>query len=315
VTREQRKVLIERYSGWAESWGLSLAFAVTQSLEKSERIVADAIVAMVATDREREARQASARTATDAAETEAEISAVSRAVARAANISAASLQSATRFARALWELSDRQAFRGFGTDAFFRMPAVARAIVVLKLKGRFSCAQIAEIVSIKTPQVDDHLENARLLFSDGRSWLAPGGEALALIRADGERWSADCPNWRDDLQTTFAHYVGNDLDADAGAKLHSHLVVCTTCRASLSHFKQQYTDWAGSIPVLDPDREFRRQLERVTRMALKARPRKGRPPSPMPGLRRVMRDTQVRAVFAIAAVFILVRIFFTHHHQ
>src|SRR6478609_2083054 len=98
MTGEQRKQLTEKYLGWAETWATSLAFAVTQSVEKSERIVADSIVAMIATEAERKKTETGA----------------------------ASGESAVRFAESVWALANASAFRGFGADAFFRMPALAR---------------------------------------------------------------------------------------------------------------------------------------------------------------------------------------------
>lgn len=267
MTPEQKKIIVERYTGWAENWGLSFAFAVTQSVDKSEIIVSDAIAALVATDIER-----------------------------------ASLPiSATRFASVLWETANVHAYRGFGTDTFFRMPAVARAIVILKIRAQLSRQQIADALRISLRQVDDHLENSRLLFSEGRSWLLSSPN----LTIEEDRWTPECPQWKAtaprsseelglSLQDIFAQYVGNDLDADQGHKLHSHLLVCTTCRTSFAHFKKQYLDWAGSIPAIEVDAQLRKELTKVTRMALRVK-RRG-PPSPWPGLHRILRDAQVRAL-------------------
>ena len=293
MTPALKNLIIERYTGWVETWGVSFCFAVTQSLEKAERIVADAIVALVATELEQEA------------EFGPEL--------HSKNQKGPALPSsvtATRFAATLWEIANKDAYRGFGADAFFRMPAIARAIVVLKAKAQFSRAQIATTLNIKPAQVDDHLENARLLFSDGRPWLAssPG------LQVSDDRWVPECPQWTGaviranesattNLQDVFAHYVGNDLDPETGQKLHSHLVVCTTCRTSFAHFKKQYLDWAGSIPSIEPDSDMRDHLKRVTNMAFKVR--RHAPPKLMPGVRRLWREGQIKAVFVGAALMAL----------
>lgn len=292
MTPELRKLITDRYLGFSENWGMSLSFAVTQSVEKAERIVADAIVALIARDDVEDRKNPSSA---GASKTELPTSAT-----------------AVRFAQTVWELSNAEAFRGFGADTFFRMPAIARAIVVLKTKAQFSRAQIAQILNVATSQVDDHLENARLLFSDGRPWIgaSPG------LQVAGASWAPECPQWKataprselegQDIQTIFANYVGNDLDTESGRKLHGHLVVCTTCRSNFAHFKRQYTDWTNSIPVIDTDPALKKHLTKVTKTALKMNRRAA--PSPLPGIRRILRDSQVRAMVYGAIVVMLVQI-------
>lgn len=318
MTPEARKLITDRYLGWSELWGLSLAFAVTQSVEKSERVVADAIVALIAADVEQEA-QAMARARMGRPDRESHPD----------NSGARRIQvSATRFAGAIWELALAQAFRGFGADTFFRMPAIARAIVVLKAKAQFSRGQIAETLRTDLRQVDNHLENAQLLFSDGRSWL----ETSPGLIVEGSKWMPECPQWNAtaprsetngraegvraagaerDLQWVFAQYVGNDLDSEANQRLHSHLVVCTACRTSFGRFKKQYVDWTGSIPAIESDPELRKHLTKVTRMAFKMR--RGAPPRALPGLRKLLRDSQIQAMVAGAALVMVFQIF-VHHH-
>lgn len=294
---EVKKQIIERYTNWVEVWGLSLSFAVTQSLEKAERIVADAIVALITTEAEQEAEFGPELRPKKASQLPSSVNPI-------------------RFAMTIWELSNKQAYRGFGNDPFFRMPAVARAIVVLKAKAQLSRTQIAAALGIKVSQVDDHLENSRLLYSDGRSWLAssPG------MQVSEDRWAPDCPQWAGtmpraesstpNLQDVFAQYVGNDLDAEAGRKLHQHLVVCTTCRTNFSHFKKRYSDWTNSVPVIEADRDLQKHLIKVTNMALKVR-RKG-PPRFMPGVRRVMREGQVQAFLLGAASLMILHAILTN---
>src|SRR5581483_3242928 len=157
MTPELKKLIMDRYQGWAEVWGLSLAFAVTQSLEKAERAIADAIVALIAAETTAEAQASRAQYSLPKGESSGKSLKLPVSV------------NAVRFAAVLWELSDRQAFRGFGGDTFFKLPAIARAIVTLKIKARFSRVQIAAALHLQMKQVDDHLENARLLFSGGSS--------------------------------------------------------------------------------------------------------------------------------------------------
>lgn len=290
MTPDLRKQITDRYTTWSETWGLSMAFAVTQSVEKAERIVADVIVALIAQD-----------------------------AARPDSAPKSASASAQRFATALWEQTNQQAYRGFGADSFFRMPAVARAIVILKTRAQFSRHQISQIVGMTPEQIDDHLENARLLFSDGRPWI----QASPDINVQGDRWVPECPQWkatapRSDepgqaIQDVFARYVGNDLDLETGQKLHSHLIVCTVCRTSFAHFKRQYTDWVGSIPTIEADLELKKHLTKVTKMAFRVRaPGKGAP-SPLPGIRRILRDGQVRAMVFGALAVMFAQIFFHKH--
>ncbi|MEW6057219.1 MAG: hypothetical protein AB1540_11450 [Bdellovibrionota bacterium] len=259
--------MTEKYLAWAESWGLSLGYAVTQSVEKAERAVADAVVALTLQDQ----------------------------------------VTSERFAGVLWEFADREAYRGFGSDLFFRMPAIARAAVVLKLKARFTRAQIASALKLSQRQLDSHLENARLLFSDGKSWTG----ATAGLEIEEDRWVPNCKRWSAEapIPEVFSHYIGNDLDPDTGTRLHEHMADCDTCRTSFSYFKKQYLDWASSVPSVEPDNEFKKQVEQVTLTALKLKNRKG--PSPWPGLLRVIDESQVRVLLASLAVFFILQMIFS----
>src|SRR5262245_22023490 len=89
MTPELRQSILERYLGWTESWALTLAFAITQSHEKSDRLLADAMVALIATEAMVPLR---------------ELTASSHAV---------------RFASVLWETAQTEAYRGFGSESFF----------------------------------------------------------------------------------------------------------------------------------------------------------------------------------------------------
>ncbi|MBI3544013.1 MAG: hypothetical protein HY075_12145 [Deltaproteobacteria bacterium] len=308
MTPETRKAIIERYTGWSENWGLSLAFAVTQSVEKAEQVVAEAIVALTTAAAEAEAEQARTPTPTPG-RPPAPLSAIS----------------SQRFAAVLWEMANAQAYRGFGADAFFRMPAVARAIVVLKTRALFSRGQIAGIVRVSVEQVDGHLENARLLFSDGRPWLEESPSLHLSAGETGEQhWVPECPQWKataprsseagPTIQDIFAQYVGNDLDPDTGNRLHSHLIVCSACRTNLSYFKRQYSDWINSVPALDAAPELRRHLTKVAKTALKLkRPRLGGEVSPWPGIRKLMANGQILAMVYGAGLFMAGQLFLHNH--
>ena len=326
---ETRKLVTERYTVWSETWGMSLAFAVTQSVEKSERIIADAIVALVAAVTEQEGvAVVEARLAQYRRDKGAEITDDLPTKAKPTPSPLLHGITATRFASVIWEMANAQAYRGFGIDTFFRMPAIARAIVMMKTKAQFSRQQIAGILRITANQVDDHLENARLLFSDGRPWI----EASPQLNVNGqaESWTPECPQWNSaaprqtneeggkHLQDIFAHYVGNDLDVDTGQRLHSHLIVCTACRSNFAHFKKQYADWSTSIPMIETAPEMRKHLTKVTKMALKVkRHTAGDAPKALPGirkiLRRTIRDGQIRAMVYGAAAVMFFQFYFHKH--
>lgn len=246
-----------RYIRWAEGWGLQLAFAVTQSAERAESIVTETLFAAMTAGAD-----------------------------------------ASRFASIVWEISERQAFRGASSDAFFKMAPVGRGVVVLKTKARFSTGQIARALGITPTQVSDLLENARMIFSRGRTWL----KTSPTISASISNWIPECPHWRKhddahrDIQHMFARYLGEDLDPESGATLHSHLVVCTTCRTNLTAFKQRYLEWTASIPAIALEQGSRRQLEKTARMALKMQGELA--PSPWPGVRKMWESRRTRVVLA-----------------
>jgi hypothetical protein len=278
---------------WIENWGLTLAFAVTQSVETAEQLAVEALVVRMASDVD------------------------------------PSSASAVQFAATLWELANKKAYRGFGPDTFFRMPAVARAILVLKLKARFSRKQVAAALQMKEAMVDDHLENARLLFSEGRPWIGKSPavqlssnpmEGLSAYSTHSDRESAgitlECPQWaqtelKTDLQNIFALYVGNDLDQASSQKLHAHLLVCNSCRGNFADFKKQYVDWAASLPMVDVDDEYKNYLQKTTRSAFRTNRTRAAtlPPVPWPGMRRVMRDQQIKIFILVAAVALIVQRF------
>jgi hypothetical protein len=296
MTPELRKIITERYTGWASTWGLSLAYAITQSAERAERLTADAIAALITSEFESHRKDLSRK--------------------EAASFTIPPSVNAVRLAAVLWDMAEKEAYRGFGTDAFFRMPAIARAIVVLKARGQFSVRQIAAALHLTMVQVEDHLENSRLLFSDGRSWL----EASPSLLIEGKRWVPDCPQWNatvprsdaagqgdPDIQSVFARYIGKDLDGDTEHKLHSHLIVCASCRTGFAHFKKNYVEWLSSVPVIEADDDMHKHLKRISKMAMKVN--RNNPPKVLPGIRRVLSDAQVRAILLSTASLLLIHYF------
>jgi hypothetical protein len=217
-----------------------------------------------------------------------------------------------RFAGVLWELVESHAYRGYSADSFFKLPPVTRAIVLLKAKAKLSRQQIATALKIRISEVDAHLENSRLSFSSGKSWLE--GSPAVFVRDNS--WMPDCPHWAvtaQPIQEVFAHYAGGDLDPDSGQKLQSHLLVCTSCRGNFNHFKKQYLDWADAVPAIETDPSLKKHLTDVARLALKVS-RKG-PPSIWPGLRKVLADGQTRFVLGAASVLMVAHFILTRHHQ
>lgn len=316
MTSELKKLIRDRYTDWASLWGLSLAFAVTQNADKAERIVADAIVALIAAEVERhealmiEARAASFKKESDSSKTQA--------LKFKKIIQVPTSVSPLKFGKALWELASTQAFRGFGADSFFRMPAIARAIVVLKTKAQFSVQQIAQAISTPENVVEDHLENARLLFSDGRPWI----ETTPGLDPSGNSWVQHYTQWRatatrkhetreQEIQGLFAQYVGNDLDIVTSQKLRNHLLACSDCRTSFSNFRRNYSDWTNSIPSLEPSDEQQKYFQKLSKMALGTK--RSAPPRALPGIRKILREGNIQAMVMGAGLFIFGQVMMHRH--
>ncbi len=124
----QKSFSRELFTAWSESWGLSLAFAITQSVDDSEKAVSEAIVALVA-------RKTNGRHTLAIDDTEGEME-------------------PTDFAAAIWQIALPKAFRGFGADSFFKLPVSTRAIVMLKLRAKFSRQQIVDALDIPAEQIE-----------------------------------------------------------------------------------------------------------------------------------------------------------------
>jgi lambda repressor-like predicted transcriptional regulator len=128
------------YLQWAESWGFTLAFSITQSLPKAEQCIADAMVALVVSSADKP-----------------EIT------------SKAPKAEVLRFANSIWAHSKRHAFQGVSSDLFFRASPVIRACVVLKVNAKFSRIQIAKALGISPSDVDASLAIARDTFYSGKT--------------------------------------------------------------------------------------------------------------------------------------------------
>lgn len=293
----QKKFSTELFSTWAESWGLSLAFAVTQSVDEAEKVVSEAIVALVA-------RKTGGKHSMALDDSEAEFEPAD-------------------FAAAIWQIATPKAFQGFGADSFFKLPVLTRAVVMLKLRAKFSRQQIADSLGISPNQIESHLESARLLHSSGRSWLVPSTAA----NTDAAQSALQiCPQWErvyeiphkyvqkpsaktDFLQEIFDRYVGNDLDNKTSQALHGHLVSCDACRTGFVHFRKTYNDWITTIPVVEADESLRKHLNGVSRSA--ARTLIGRP-NPWIALRALSRNWQIR-VIGVLFLLNLLYVFLKRH--
>lgn len=290
--KNQQQNVAETYANWAETWGLSLAFGVTQSLEKSEKIISDCIVAIIATDMAKE-------NAADLVTPFVDFSQTS--VDSLTQPFPSFKPSPVRLASAIWQAADAHAYRGFGPDIFFKLPALTRAVVLLKTKARFSRVQIATALNLSFQKIDDHLENARLLFSSGKPWIGSSPE----IEVTDLTWNVKCATAANPkLADFFDRYLGNDLDAQSNQKLQAHLVHCPSCRNCFFHFKKEYANWVSSIPTLEPHPKTKRLWIGVTHMAFKtarnaqgAQPRK---PRAWPGIKRVVQDHEVRLLLTSA---------------
>ncbi len=282
IQTEQR----DTYLDLARLWGLTVAYSITQNAQVAEQIVADAMAAVLTLD----------------------ILAVGN-----ASFSPSQLQRsycAVRFAGKIWELSREHMFRGFTHDSFFRLPPMTRAAVVLKTRARLSRAQLAQAFSIEAEVIDSLLESARLLFTEGRSWLAPANSG-ARRPSSNTVSEPSCPLWATDarsaehlpLQELFSRYLGNDLSAVDATDLSQHLFKCAPCRHAFESFKRCYQAWSSSIPemVLDPSAE--RYFDQVASSTI-ALNRRGRSPSPWPGVRKILLDRQIQFLI-LAAIIVM----------
>ncbi|MGE4233748.1 MAG: zf-HC2 domain-containing protein [Bacteriovoracia bacterium] len=275
----------EVYTSFASNWGIELVFAITQSLEQSEKILADAVAAMIAEDYPANAEKKS------------KVLYSARAVG---------------FASTLWRLSEKYAFRGLAADSFFRLPVLARAAIVLKVRAQFSIAQIATILSSDIKQVSYSLENARLVFSGGQSWLAGESEILATTGSHCENLKRDLLARREDpllaeeVEELYSKYIGRDLSRGLHDTLHEHLLACRDCRSRFSRFKQKYVSWISALPAIEIHQKNLSDLTKTAVKMIKASEKRAsvRLPSPIPVIRRMLKDKQVQ--FTLGAIVVLI---------
>ncbi len=263
---KHQKRMSEKYVGWAQGWGVTLAYSVTQSQELSERSVAEAIVALIAKEMETPKNKS--------------------------NLSLPASVHAVKFAKAIWDHTQKQAFQGFSTEPFFKMPPVTRALVVLKTKAQLLRHQLAEIFSLSINQVDRELENAKLQFSRGKPWIENTQSAHVEFGLEPH--------------TLFAQYLGKDLNLDLENKLHLHLLNCKDCRAQLIQFKQNYEAWEKSIPQVDMDSKTKKFFQTTALKTFKAS-RKALP-NPLAGARKVLTQVQMQAL-----IFGFLSLLFLHY--
>lgn len=218
---------------WACKWGLPLAYVVTQSSEVAERILAEAMLGVLAT-------------------------------AQANNFGIS--EAVLRFGALVYELSLKQAFRGYCHDEFMRQAPAVRAAVVLKAKGHLSRIQIANILGATLDQVETHLEVGRLGFTKGRSWLK---NATPRRQLDDAHYVSPCPEWHEGR--LFAQYIENEMSPEDVRRHHRHFLECPVCRTNLLGFKNTYTDWIASLPEVVLTKDTTRYLARMSREVSKAK--------------------------------------------
>lgn len=202
---------------WSKVWGGTFAYALTQSIEDSELLLRQCILAFETSFEEKR-------------------------------------KNCVFFAALVWKAAQPKLFRGFSTDAFFRMSPIARAIVVLKTQARFSKDQIAEVLAVPTNFVDDHIENAQLLFSDGRNWTysteqtskPPRGQLLNV--GVMKKAESPAPKAQHVSLQQMNHYLGHDLSPQEAKKINEHFIVCEHCRLQLVEYKKSYQQWIQSLP-------------------------------------------------------------------
>lgn len=262
----QKKQQAETAIDWVTHWGYCLVYVLTQSFELSENLSTDVLAAFL-TQIERGGERE--------------------------KVSEKSVQ----FAKLLFEASAPYFFRGMSTDSFYKLSPVTRAIVILKMNARFSLRQISTIVAVSAHEVEKHLENARLTFSNGKTWLD-----------SKENSGEDCPSWESGL--LFARYLENDLPVEKVRVLHSHFVSCSRCRNALVYFKNQYNSWAQNLPLLDLDqaslKQFTDTAMRASRLKGAAKPRVYLS-SPWPGLAKLAQDSQLRSGFLLLMIGFLLK--------
>ncbi len=246
----------ENLLNWSNSWGLSLAYSVTHSFDSAEEIVADASVAL------------------QASSSVANLSSSARAV---------------KLARTIWDIASHRAYKLPTEDTFFKMAPLTRAICVLRTKAKFSKIQIAESLGVGVGNVSEHLDNARLNFTDGRTWIE--SSAQPVVNEGKTEWAPECPYWKTtaprsearneisapEIQELFASYVEGDLLPHVEATLHGHFTSCKICRLNLQAFKDRHSAWTDSVPAISMSDSYEARLLRFLKQATRFTSGKAQP--------------------------------------
>ncbi len=224
-----------KYVNYAETWGLTLAFSQTNSVQKAEDLLSETMVNL--------AVQKQPTTLTQ-----------------------------VHFAKSLLTISSKFATdRELDIDGFFSLPKVTRAVSVLKSRAKFQEKEIADVLNISVKAVEMHLEKSRLFFSKSKTWFKRPSDIIVTNSGKEIQWNSECPYWSknsdrssldQDLQTLFSQYITNDLDAKTEKVLYGHFAVCKVCRENLVEFKDKYNSWVESHPYLEPTRNLSRRIQK-----------------------------------------------------
>lgn len=276
------KSVEDAYADWAQNWGLAVAYAVTQNLETAEQALAEALVAAVA--------------AKPASVPGGDVDGIA--------LIPEPQEYLVKFAARVVQMSVPRAFRGNSPDEFMKLPTAARAAVMLKVKGKFSRSQMAKALGAEEATVERLLENARLTFTRGQSWLA---NATFRRQLDDAKLVAPCPNPEDGR--LFAKYLENDLPSDDVLRLHKHFVGCTPCRTNLLHFKNTYSDWLFSLPEPEITKATTNHIKKMIQLGRRARTEAraaaATAPSPWPGIKKLFQDRQTQLLIISFALCML----------
>ena len=286
ANRKQSEYLIE----CSNQWALTFAYTMTGSQTLAERIVADAIVAIISE------LVASVRD---------ELKNSQNPILPNPKLT----ELATRLAHYIWEFSKRKAVQNLNEEGFFRLLPITRAVCILKTKAKFTRAQISEAINIEPELVEHQLTNGRLLFSNGSAWIEKSADTL-----EGDQ--KECPYWNSstlrkvmssedaDIQTLFSQYIGGDLDEVTSSAMHSHFTICTVCRKNLVKFKEINQEWQSKIPTHQLSATTRQQYQKyIKQMNYYS---DDPPPSFLSGVKKVFEDPKSRLFFTALLLMYLI---------
>lgn len=201
-------------------WGYGLAFGLTQSASVAETIIGDALANIITV----EAQKYFLNSVND----------WSKQQPKALNI---------LLAQTIVKLAAKDFYQQQGQNNIWGLPLLARAVLLLKLKAKFSRVSISQALNLSFEQIDYHLEKLQLQYTQGKNWLKQGPK----IYVEARQWHAECPwvqNAKLDLNRVFGYYLDQELESKSAQKLHDHLLVCTYCTASFNSYKQTYFEFS-----------------------------------------------------------------------